>query len=276
MGRSGQLELEFRRDRNKRTYLHRQFAAYPFHICRPHYFAGDPPGLATLYVQSLAGGIYEGDRLAITAAFSPRAQAHLTSQASTIVHSMVDDHASHATTITAAANSLVEYMPDPLILFPAAQLTTTLTVDVHPTAVVLLAEAVLFHDPAGAGRPFSRLSSKTVVRGPDKTVLACDRFVATGADVAAGVPGITGRYRALGSAFLIAPEPLAQGCVAPLRHLLDSSTGLYGGVSNLPNGCGIWARLLAGEAHVLRAAMDAAWSIVRRAALGREPPPRRK
>ena len=55
------LALTFSCDGDGRTYLDRQFASYPFHVCRPHYFPHDAPGMATLYVQSSAGGLYQED-----------------------------------------------------------------------------------------------------------------------------------------------------------------------------------------------------------------------
>ena len=60
---SGAVELVFARPRGERTIIQRQFANYPFHICRGFNFDGDPQGMSTVYLQSLAGGIYEHDRL---------------------------------------------------------------------------------------------------------------------------------------------------------------------------------------------------------------------
>ena len=65
---SGRLDLAFAADGDGRTYLQRQYASYPFHVCRVHYHDKDHPGLATLYVQSCSGGIYEDDRLDLTLA----------------------------------------------------------------------------------------------------------------------------------------------------------------------------------------------------------------
>ena len=83
---SGRADITFGREPGGQTFVKRQFAAYPFHICRPHYFAGDPAGMVTLYLQSLSGGIYEHERLSLSVAAQPRTRVHLTSQASTIVH----------------------------------------------------------------------------------------------------------------------------------------------------------------------------------------------
>ena len=52
---SGAVELVFAQPRGERTIIRRQFANYPFHICRGFNFDGDPQGMSTVYLQSLAG-----------------------------------------------------------------------------------------------------------------------------------------------------------------------------------------------------------------------------
>jgi urease accessory protein len=85
---SGRLDLAFAADADRRSYLQRQYASYPFHVCRVYYHDQDPPGLATLYVQSCSGGIYEDDRLDVTLATAQGAEAHVSTQSATVVHSM--------------------------------------------------------------------------------------------------------------------------------------------------------------------------------------------
>src|SRR6185369_1487808 len=60
---TAQAELEFARDANGATYVHRQRVGYPFHVGRSLKMPGDPPGMPTLYLQSCSGGIFEGDDL---------------------------------------------------------------------------------------------------------------------------------------------------------------------------------------------------------------------
>src|SRR5204862_28241 len=78
-----------------RTFISRQYFAYPFHVCRPFYHDAALPGLATLYVQSCSGGLYENDRLMVDLEAAPLTEAHVTSQASTIVHGMNGGTAEH-------------------------------------------------------------------------------------------------------------------------------------------------------------------------------------
>ena len=155
----GRLELGFAVGADGVTRLQRQFASYPFHLCRPFRFAGDPPEMATLYVQSCSGGIYEGDRLSLRIDAPARAQLHLTTQAATIVRSMRSAGARQESVLEAGAGSLVEYLPDPLILFPKARLETSLRVSAHRGARLLTGEAFLLHDPLGLGRPFAHLGA---------------------------------------------------------------------------------------------------------------------
>ena len=45
------------------SYISRQRVGYPFHITRPFYFDEAPAGALTLYLQSVSGGIYQGEDL---------------------------------------------------------------------------------------------------------------------------------------------------------------------------------------------------------------------
>src|ERR1700694_5181563 len=102
---SGQLDLEFAADADARTYLRRQYASYPFHVCRVQFQDNDTPGLATLYIQSCSGGVYEDDRLDVTLAVREHAEAHVSTQPATVVHSMPTRSAQHRGRITSEGGS---------------------------------------------------------------------------------------------------------------------------------------------------------------------------
>ncbi len=110
-----QLSLSFKQGPDGRTYLDRQLARYPLHICRAQYLDPESPELAALYTQSCSGGLFAGERLTQEVQFAEGAQAHLTTQASTIVHRTDDEHASQKITIDVGAGAFFEYLPDPLI-----------------------------------------------------------------------------------------------------------------------------------------------------------------
>lgn len=271
----GRLELCFARDPDGNTFVARQRAGYPFHLCRPHRYGGDPAGMATLYVQSVAGGLYEGDSLAVTVDAQRAAAVHLTTQASTIVHGMPrGGHAAQAMTIRAEGDSLVEYLADATILFPTARFDSSLTIEAEPGATVIAGDSFLAHDPRGCGDTFDWLAARLEARRPDGTLLFADRWRLPGEAWGARLPGVSGLYAGHGALVVLhaRPEPL----VAALREALARCGGIYAGASLLPNGCGAWARILASDGASLRTAMVAAWSAARQAICGTVPQPRRK
>ena len=62
------------------------------------------------------------------------ARAHITTAAATIVHRMDSGHARQTVTLEAERGSLLEYLPDSLILFRGARLANELTLRVHAHA----------------------------------------------------------------------------------------------------------------------------------------------
>lgn len=272
----GRLEMRFARDAAGETFLARQRAGYPFHLCRVHRYAGDPAGMATLYVQSVAGGLYEGDALAVDAAVDAEAAVHLTTQASTVVHGMLrGGSAAQAVAIRAGAGSLVEYLPDAAILFPTARLATRLSIEADESATVIAGDSFLTHDPQGTGAPFGWLASLVEAQRPGGAPLFIDRWRLPGQAWAARAPGVSGPFGGQGMVLVLhaaAPERMA----AAMREALASCAEVYAGASTLPSGCGAWARLLADDGAALRAGMLAVWSAAREFVTGARPRPRRK
>jgi urease accessory protein len=271
----GRLELGFAVGADGVTRLSHQFASYPFHLCRPFQFTGDPRGMATLYVQSCSGGIYEGDRLSLRIDAPARGQLHLTTQAATIVRSMRSAGARQESVLEAGAGSLVEYLPDPLILFPKARLETSLRVSVHREVRLLAGEAFLLHDPLGLGRPFAHLVSLLEVGelGSGRVLLR-DRLAVRGEDWMERTEAVAGD--AAGTATLVILSPDASSLVTGLRSAMDAVPGLWGGASLLPRSVGGVCRFLARDGRALRAGLDAVWRATRLHWTGTEPKTRRK
>lgn len=273
---SGTAEVAFGRAPGGRTFVRRQFAAYPFHFCRPHYFAGDPADMVTIYLQSLSGGIYEHERLTLALASEPGTQAHVTTPASTIVHSMETGSAELTVSIDAQDDTLIEYLPDPLILFPRARLSSVVTVRRHEDATVIFADSFLTHDPEGKGRPFDYLDSRLDVEDLDGRLLVRDRFVLTGKMFRARRSTGRGGYAALATLVVLLPGGRLGPLLDAFRAALDPLPETYAGASALPNDCGLRARILTEDGASLRIAMHAAWTAARKMITGVRPKPRRK
>ena len=272
---AGRAEIEFGRAPDGRTFIKRQFACYPFHVCRPHSFAGDPEGMVTLYLQSLSGGIYQDERLSLAIAAEADTRAQVTSQASTIVHSMKTGQADLVVSIDAHEGSLVEYLPDPLILFPGARLSSTVKVRRHQTATVICADAFLAHDPEDRDRIFDCLDSRLEVKDLEGQLLARDRFVLTG-EMHRQRAARESRHAAIATVFVLTGNDDPGPILDAVRNALAALPEAYAGASLLPNDCGLWARILAPDGASLRTAMHAAWAAAREAITGTRPQVRRK
>jgi urease accessory protein len=272
-----QLALRFERDASGRTFLARKFATYPVFCAAPFHLDRSPPGMLTAIVQSCSGGLYEGDRLAWTIDAQPGAQAHVAPQGATVAHAMPHGgEARHAVQIDAAAGSLVEYLPDPLILLPSARVRSRLEVVAEPGATVLVGDAFLTHDPGGRGRPFQRLASETLLRRPGAAPFALDRFDVTGAGVAQAWRDLVPHpCEAQGSLWVCAPGS-SDELAATLHRALAQVPGLHAGAAALAGGSGAVARLLARDALALAHGFRAAWRALRGALVGAWPASRRR
>jgi urease accessory protein len=272
----GSIDLTFARSPGGNSYVSRQFAAYPFHVCRPHRFDGDPAGMATLYVQSCAGGIFEDDRLIQSVTAAAGAGAHVTTQASTIVHGMRSGEADQETRLVAEAGAFLEFLPDPLILFPRARLRTRLVIRAHPDATIVVCDSFHMHDPAARGGVFDWLAGEIAVETLSGETVALDRMTVRGEVMAAGLAGISGRYRAHGSLMILDRGGRTMQLVEALRDALATAQGVHGGASTLPGGAGAWLRLLADDGATLRHGLHSAWAASRSLLTGRTPHSRRK
>jgi urease accessory protein len=265
-----QLTLHFERDPAGRTFLARQFVTYPFFLTTPFYLDETLAGMPSLILQSVSGGLYQDERLALSLTTGVGAQVHCTTQSATVVHSMAENRDAYQVIyISAAAGALVEYLPGPMILFPHAGLRTAVRVVAEASATVVIGEAFLMHDPAAQSRRFGLLSSETSVRRPDGRLLCLDRFQFAGDERMLVSPGVLHHFQAQGTLWIVCSASMTE-LLAGLRETLNGVANLYAGASTLPNNAGVWARFLASDAVALSRGFHAAWSAVRRVLTGRE------
>ena len=272
-----QVALRFERDASSRTFLARKFSTYPFFFAAPFHLDRAPHGMLTAIIQSSSGGVYEGDRLALSFDAEAGAEAHITTQGATVAHPMPHGgEAQHEVSIRSATGSLVEYLPDPLVLLPTAGVRSRVEVVAEVGSTIIVGDAFLAHDPAGRRRPFRRLAGETSFRRPDATPFALERFDVTGEQVedswaSLGPP----LCKAQGSLWVCAPGSPDE-LAATLSRALERVPGVHAGASTLSDGAGAMARLLAHDAVALAAGFRAAWRALRCALTGLPPTSRRQ
>lgn len=271
-----QVDVKFAVDCDGRTFMRRQRASYPFHVCRPHYLDVELPGLASLYLQSCSGGLYEGDSIDLRISAGPGGQALVSTQSSTVVHSMPRDVARQHVGLEAEEGSYLEYLPDPQILFPGSRLRSTVHACLTDNATVLVSDAFLVHDPFGTNRSFSEYTGEIVLATADGRTLAVDRIRIEGSQFDEGRPGVNGRFRAQGT-LVVAHRGGIPPSLSELvkRVQAELGDGLLA-FSLLPNAAGAIVRILATDGVSLRTAMHRCWACARLALKGSTPVERRK
>jgi urease accessory protein len=268
MRQAGRATLEIKRSVDGRSFIPRQEVGYPFHITRPFYLGGDPQGMLTLYLQSVSGGIFADDEVHLVLRSLPGSRAHVTTQSSTIVHGTEGGRSRQHVSIEVHDGALLEYLPDPLVLFPRANLDTRVRVRMSATATVMLCDGFRAHDPAGEGSTFERIRSEVRVETIEGGLRCLDRLDLAGAEL--GVPAAAPRFLAHGSFVCLGPT-WTTAALARLSKRLADLGDAYAGASALPNDAGVGVRLLAADGRALRAGLEAAWRFCREHVLGRAP-----
>ena len=271
-----QAALRFARAPDGRSYIARQRVGYPFHITRPFYLdevaGGGADALSPVGLRRHLSGRRPRDMNCVSSAGSA---AHVTTQAATIVHRMPAAPARQTVALEAADGALLEYLPDPLIMFPGARLTSVLEIEAAAGATVIASESFAHHDPGGEDRRFESFEAEMRIRDDGGRLLALERYAVTGDRLAAG-RGQIARWPAQGSFVVAHRGPECEAMLAALRSAIAPTESFYGGASALPNEAGIGVRLLARDGATLRRGLEAAWRAVRLALYGAAPAPRRK
>jgi urease accessory protein len=261
-----------------RTVLRRQRLPYPFHATRTFYLDQARPDLATLYLQSAAGGLYRGDRVALSIAAEPHSAAHVTTQAATIVHRTHGLAVEQTTRLDVGECALLAFTPDPLVLFSGAEISCTTEITLAASGCAILTDGLSHHDPEGLGpegfgRPFERYSNAVVVRDAAGRVLVNDRGSIAGEAMFAPSSPL-GPYRVAGTVFALGRG--ADLCDAELLEKRLAATGCVAGFSKLPNNAGIGSRVLAANGGALARGLEAAFAVAFQALMAVPPARRRK
>lgn len=272
LGRSVRARLQFCKSGN-RTYLADQHTPHPFHITRPFSISGDPEGMATLYLQSSAGGLYHDDDHHLSVAVEDGALAHVTSQASTIIHNSHQSGSRIDVDLRVGENGWLEFCPEPAILFPGARLTSTLTAHVHPGSKLLFCDAQLCHDPEGDGATFNELDNKISLKNENGETFYVDRAVVRGETWFGATDG-----RQCAGTFVVYDNENAAEISSALEGCIGGfdASGVYAGQTHLADRSIVAVRLIATTGAHLTEAIRSLWSAIRVAQTGQVPMPRRK
>lgn len=276
-GKVGLLELSLA-PRGGVTRVQHQYQRAPLHVYRPIYLDPNRPDMAFVFVQQFGDGFVQGDRCRIDVDCAADSAVHITTQAATNVYATRENFATQLVNIRAGASSVVEYLPDPVVPFRGSRLFQHLSVIADRTSTVILGETLLPGRVArGEVHAYDMYLAETRVCRPNGMLLFADtlRLSPAHGDDPSSI-GLLGPHGVVATLYVVSGKLAPTAMVKLLRTGLASCTEVLTGVSELPNDCGAFVRLLGPSSKTVKQALTTAWCEARLALLGAPAPDRRK
>ncbi|MFI0372624.1 urease accessory protein UreD [Actinomadura sp. 1N219] len=242
-GKVGVLELAFA-ETGGGTVLTGHFQKAPLHTTRPLYPDPARPGMPHVMVMSSGGGVLQGDRYRMELDCGPGTSVHVTTQTATRLYRMDHDYATQMIDITAAAGAYVEYLPETTIPFGGSRYYQRLRVTADPDATIVLGEKLMAGRLArGERHAYTAYCTDLDVHDPGGRLLFADPIRLVPAECPVTGPTAMDDFGLMASLYVITGAKPAQRA-ADTMHQAITESGLRGGASVLPAGCGAWARIL--------------------------------
>ena len=270
MSAQGCLRLEFAR-RKDVTELVSRYQQAPLQVQKAIHPRGDFPGMAWVYMLSIAGGIVQGDRLTTEIIAGDGAQVHLTTPAATPVYRSPAAPASHELTLRAGADSYVDYLPGPLIPFQGARFHEEVRLVRDPTATLVFGSVLVAGRIAmGESHAYDQYTSRVTALGAHGQLEWREVTHLAPAVASPRRPGLLREQQVLGALSVTTMRARPDALSRALHDVLQKQAAVAGGVSELPGGRGVSVRLLGLRAEPVVTALHAMVSWVREALLAKD------
>lgn len=272
----GRLDVSFAPIAGKTRLVHYSHAG-PLYILQPIYTDTNAPEQVFLYTIQLGDGMVQGDRYFQNFTCEAGSAVHITSQSATKIFRMQEDLASQRITLHLHDHAFVEYLPDPVIPFRDSRCYQRIVLTIAPTATLILGEILLPGRVAhGERHVYTLYHSDLEASRPDGTLLFADRIHFTPQQAPLRSPGRLGAYEVLGSLYFVTQQMSARELAQRLRTYLAAQADVLVGVSELPNECGVFVRMLGMSSLPVKEVFRMAWNEARMALLGAPAPDLRK
>ena len=274
VGKTGFLRLGFEL-RGEQTILADLDRRAPYMAQRALYCDDSVPGLAHVFMITTTGCLLQGDRLALEIAVGPRAQAHVTTQSATKIHTMDANFAAQTQTITLGDESYLELLPDPLIPHRRSRYLSDTRISVPASATLLMSEIIQagrkHHHPDecfGA----TLLSIAATASRPDGRLLFTEKLLIDPQRYPMRQTGVMDSFDVFGNVILCAPKEKAERIYARAPADVDLSRGVACGACRLPNDAGLIFKVVGRECAQVKTKVREFWGLVRKEVTGADLP----
>jgi urease accessory protein len=261
--------------RGKQTILADLDRRAPYMAQRALYCDDGVPGLAHVFMITTTGCLLQGDRLALEIELGPRAQAHVTTQSATKIHTMDANYAAQTQAITLGEESYLELLPDPLIPHRRARYLSDTRISIPASATLLLSEIIQggrkHHHPDecfGA----TVLSTAVAASRPDGRLLFTEKLIIEPQRYSMRQTGVMDSFDVFGNVFLCTPKDKAEHIYARVQADVDLQRGVASGACRLPNDAGLVFKVVGRECAQVKTKIREFWGLVRKEVRGADLP----
>ncbi|MCA9863274.1 MAG: urease accessory protein UreD [Thermomicrobiales bacterium] len=279
-GKVGLIELEVARHGDVSRIVHRYQRA-PLQFFQPIYLDPVRRDMPFVVLLQQGGGMLQGDRYRLDITCHAGAAMHVTTQSANKLYKCEANYITQIVNITAAAGSVVEYLPDVTIPYRHSRFFQRMDLHVDPEATVIVGEVLTAGRVAyGERHAYDIFANQTNAYALDGRLLAADTVKLQPGISPTANPALLGPYDAFGFLSVFSRRCPPGQLTALLRAALaadpKTASRTVAGVSELPNGCGVAVRILGSTGAAVEHARTVAWNAVRIALLDAPAPDLRK
>ena len=261
------LDLKLRCNPRGQTNIFHQYTTHPLRISKPFRLDKNNPNRIYLYLRNNSPGLLAEDELNLSFFLEQDSQLHLTEQAATKVHPVLDTIAAARVNyqIIMEEHTSFEFIPEPLILYTDAALIQQTNIQIHPSSNLFWSEIIL---PGRLARDeyyqFHYYDSCFRVTSPDGKLLFKDRSYLEGKDNQFSNSSLFTTSSILGTAIAVYPAINCNSLQKAIDDLkMTNSHKFLVATSILPNKQGILIRVLSDKSEQIKNYFRAVLNLIR-------------
>ncbi|MGB3768839.1 MAG: urease accessory protein UreD [Phormidesmis sp.] len=270
-----QLSLQLGCNAADQTVLQKRYMAYPLSVSplfrREDSIEKARSKRAYLYRMNTSPGLLAEDALGIEIQLAPGSQLYLADQSATKVHQMpdLDTHATVKYDIKLEADSTLEFLPEPLILFENSDLQQTTDITMHREAGLCWGEIVLPGRLArGEVYQFRKYLNKTRIQLPNGKPWFAETIHLTGKGNRFVQSPLFASAPVLGTLILVLPEAITttttlKALSAQIDQTATEATSINLASSILPGNRGLFVRAMSETTREIQLCFRQALNCVR-------------
>lgn len=204
-----QLELKLQCDSSGKTQIFHQYTTHPLRVSHPFRLDSNNPNRVYLYIRNNSPGLLAGDELNLSLELTQGSQVYLTEQAATKAHPILNHTVAAKVNykIIMQANTSLEFVCEPLILYANTALRQDTAIQIDPISNLFWTEIILPGRLArGEFYQFYYYDNSYQLTSPEGKLLLRDRSYLAGKNNQFSNSSLFASYPIIGKAIAIYPQ----------------------------------------------------------------------